>query len=182
MVSSRCFDITACNSQVAFMLHEKTSDAQGAIFQVPAKRKGQKSILFGRIESKLVTRESSEDNPKSPQFSYYRPNACHMMKNFGNDLMKGPAWTLAIEDEHCSDPLSQKGKPLTASSNSEGIRLYVNFNPIGLWVWEIVISHHSSDTSSWESDVSVDNIFEGLSVNMVSTSPLKDEDEDEGMI
>jgi len=35
----------------------------------------------------------------------------------------------------------------------------------------------SSDTSSWESDVSVSNIFKELSINMVSTSHLESEDE-----
>jgi len=36
--------------------------------------------------------------------------------------------------------------------------------------------------SSWESDIRVDAIFKNLSVNMVSTSHLKGEDEDEEMI
>jgi len=37
---------------------------------------------------------------------------------------------------------------------------------------------YSSGTSSWESDVSVGNIFRELSVNMVSTSHLEDKDEE----
>ena len=37
---------------------------------------------------------------------------------------------------------------------------------------------HSSDTPSWESDVSVGAIFENLSINMVSTSNVEDEDEE----
>jgi len=36
---------------------------------------------------------------------------------------------------------------------------------------------HSSDTSSWESDVSDGNIFKDLSVNMISISHPEDEDE-----
>jgi len=35
----------------SFIVHEKISDAQGAFFEVPAKHKGQKLILFGRIKS-----------------------------------------------------------------------------------------------------------------------------------
>ena len=70
------------------MVHEKTSDAQGAFFEVLAKRKGQKSILLRRIESEPVTHESSKDDPESPQFSYYKLNACRMMENMGYDLMK----------------------------------------------------------------------------------------------
>jgi len=72
----------------SFMVHEKTSDAQGAFFEVPAKRKGQKLILLGKIESELVTRESSKDDLESLQFSHYGPNACHMMENMGYDLTK----------------------------------------------------------------------------------------------
>jgi len=72
----------------SFMVCEKTSDAQEAFFEVPAKRKGQKSILFGRIESEPVARESSKDDPESPHFSYYGPNACRMMENMRYDLMK----------------------------------------------------------------------------------------------
>ena len=37
---------------------------------------------------------------------------------------------------------------------------------------------HSSGTSSWESNVSIDTIFRNLLVNMVSTSHLEDEDEE----
>jgi len=43
---------------------------------------------------------------------------------------------------------------------------------------ESLYHNYSSGTSSWESDVSVGNIFGELSVNMVSTSPLKDRDEE----
>src|SRR3954464_10337049 len=38
---------------------------------------------------------------------------------------------------------------------------------------EIVSRDYSSDTSSWESDVSLGGLFEGLSINMVSASPIK---------
>ena len=45
----------------SFMMHEKTSDKHGAFFEVPAKHKSQKPILFGRIDFEPITRESSED-------------------------------------------------------------------------------------------------------------------------
>ena len=57
------------------MVHEKISYAYGAFFEVLAKRKGQKPILFRRIRSELVTRESSEDDPESLQFFNYELNA-----------------------------------------------------------------------------------------------------------
>ena len=43
---------------------------------------------------------------------------------------------------------------------------------------ESLYHNYSSGTSSWESDVSVGNIFGELSVNMVSTSHLEDGDEE----
>jgi len=43
---------------------------------------------------------------------------------------------------------------------------------------ESLYHNHSSGTSSWESDVSVSDIFIDLSVNMVSTSHLVDENEE----
>ena len=55
----------------SFMIHDKASDAQGAFFEVPAKHKDQKSILFGRFESEPMTHEISEDDFESPQFSHY---------------------------------------------------------------------------------------------------------------
>jgi len=39
----------------SLMLHEKTSGAKGAFFEVPAKHKGQKPILFGKFEFEPIT-------------------------------------------------------------------------------------------------------------------------------
>ena len=46
---------------------QDVGDAQESVFMVPARRKGQKSILFGRIKSELMSREDSEarTNPLS---------------------------------------------------------------------------------------------------------------------
>jgi len=70
------------------MVHEKTNDAQRAFFKVLAKHKGQKSILFGRIEPEPMARESSKDNTESPQFSLYESNARRMMEKIRYDLTK----------------------------------------------------------------------------------------------
>jgi len=72
----------------SFMVHEKASDVQGAFFEVPAKHKDQKSILFGRIESEPITFESSRDSSESPQFFHYGPKSHHIMKRMGYDLTK----------------------------------------------------------------------------------------------
>ena len=72
----------------SFIVHEKTSDAQGAFFEVPTKHKGQKLIQFVRIESEPMTDERSDEDPESPQFSHYEPHACRMIENIGYDRMK----------------------------------------------------------------------------------------------
>ena len=54
--------------------------------------------------------------------------------------------------------------------------------PSGSKSKESLYHDHSSGTSSWESDISVGAIFKDLSVNMVSTSYLEDEDEDKETI
>ena len=51
--------------------------------------KGQKLILFGRVESKLMIREDSESETKLSQFSHYEPNVLKMMENIGYDLISG---------------------------------------------------------------------------------------------
>jgi len=43
---------------------------------------------------------------------------------------------------------------------------------------ELLYHNYSSGTSSWESDISVGNIFGELSINMILTSHLEDGDEE----
>ena len=50
----------------SFMTHERATDAHGTFFKVAVKYKGQKPILFERIESELVTHESSQGDSESP--------------------------------------------------------------------------------------------------------------------
>jgi len=47
---------------------ENISDVQGSFFGVPTKHKGQKSILFGRIEAEPLIREDSKSEVEPPQF------------------------------------------------------------------------------------------------------------------
>jgi len=74
----------------SFKTCRNVGDAQESIFMVPARRKGQRPILFGRIESKPMTHEESESEQESPQFGHYDPKALRMMKNMGYDLTSRP--------------------------------------------------------------------------------------------
>ena len=59
----------------SFETCQNAGDAQKAVFMVPARRKGQRPILFGRVESEPMSREESEDEEEPPQFGHYEPNA-----------------------------------------------------------------------------------------------------------
>jgi len=74
----------------SLMVYQDVGDAQESLFMVPARRKGQRPILFGRDESKSMTCESSESDDESSQFSHYEPNVLRMMENIGYDLTNGP--------------------------------------------------------------------------------------------
>ena len=91
--SDHVFAIDALSSlhvpiKSSFMTDERKGDAHGTFFKVPARRKGQKPILFGRIEPKPVIFESSGGDSDSLQFFQYGSKSHHMMKRMGYDLTK----------------------------------------------------------------------------------------------
>ena len=71
-------------------IYQSISDVQGSFYEVPTRRKGQKLILFGRVECKPTTYEDSKSETELPQFSHYESNVLRMMKNMGYDLTSGP--------------------------------------------------------------------------------------------
>ena len=79
----------------SFQTFQDVSDAQESVFMVPARRRGQKLILFGRIKSKLMSREDSKSENESPQFSHYEPNVLRMIECMGYDLTNGPSLNFA---------------------------------------------------------------------------------------
>jgi len=50
----------------SLLVHKKIRGAHNALFKLSAKRKGQKPILFGQVETEPVACESSRGNSKSP--------------------------------------------------------------------------------------------------------------------
>jgi len=126
-----------------------------------------------------MTRESSESDDESPQFSHYEPNILRMIENIGYDLTNSLGLNFGKGRRMLLRSFVPKGKapdyyhqtrrglgyvstPISSTSESE----------------ELLYHYRSSGTSSWESDVSVGNIFKKLSVNMVSTSHPEDGDEE----
>jgi len=150
---------------------------QGSFFEVPARRKDQKLILFGRVKSKSMTCEDSESKTELPQFSHYESNLFRMMENMGYDLTSGPGLNFGKGRRTLLRFFIPKGKaPDYYHRTRKGLG-YVS-TPILLASEseESLYHDHSSGTSLWESEVSVGNIFKDLSVNMVSTRHPKDGD------
>ena len=77
---------------------------------VPARCKVQKLILFGRFKSELMSREDSESENESPQFSHYKPNVLRMMERMGNDLINGPGLNFGKGRRTLPRSFIQKGK------------------------------------------------------------------------
>ena len=74
----------------SFETYRDAGNAQESIFMVPARRKGQKPILFGRIKSEPMPREESENEKEPPQFGHFEPSVLKMMESMGYDLTNGP--------------------------------------------------------------------------------------------
>jgi len=165
----------------SFETYRDAGNAQESIFTVPARRKGQKPILFGRVTSEPMSREESESEEESPQFSHYEPRTLRMMRSMGYDLASGPGLNFGKGRRTLLQSFVPKGKtPDYYHQTRRGLGYVSTSVPSASDSGGSSGRDYSSDTSSWESDVSVGNIFRELSVNMVSTSHL--EDEDEGMI
>ena len=74
----------------SFGTYHDDGDAQGSSFMVPARQKGQRPILFGRIMSEPTPHEESEGEEEPPQFNHYEPRTFKMMKRMGYDLASRP--------------------------------------------------------------------------------------------
>ena len=146
---------------------------------VPARRRGQKSILFERIESELMSHKDSESENESPQFSHYEPSVLRMMKRIWYDLINGPGLNFDKGRRTLLQSFVLKGKTPDYYHRTRRGLGYVSASILSASESEESLYHnHSSGTSSWESDVSVGNLFREFSVNMVSISHLEDGDEE----
>ena len=71
-------------------MNQDVGDAQESVFMVPARRRGQKLILFRRIESELMSYKDSESENESPLFSHYESSVLRMMESMKYNLTNGP--------------------------------------------------------------------------------------------
>jgi len=126
-----------------------------------------------------MTYEDSESETEPPQFSHYESNIFTMMENIGYDLTSGLGLNFGKGRRILLWFFVPKGKaPNYYHRTHRGLGYTSTPIPSASEFEESLYHNHSSGMSSWESNVSIDDIFEDLSVNMVSTSHLKDKDDE----
>jgi len=157
------------------MTYQSVNDAQGSFFEVPASCKGQKLILFGRVESKLKIFEDSESETELPQFSHYKSNILRMMENIRYDLTSSLGLNFDKGRRTLLRSFVLKGK---APDYYHRTRRGLGYVSTPILSEGSLYHNHSSGTSSCESDVSVSNIYKDLLVNMILTSHPEDRDEE----
>ena len=102
-----------------------------------------------------------------------------MMENMGYDLTSGLGLNFDKGRRILLRSFVPKGKaPDYYHRTRKGLGYESTPIPSASESEESLYLKHSSGISSWESDVSVGNIFKDLSVNMVSTSRPEDGDEE----
>ncbi|MFG1569962.1 hypothetical protein ACDT16_13845, partial [Staphylococcus aureus] len=149
-------------------------------FVVPARNKGQKSIVFGRAErpQRVIPIEPEPEHGKM-QLHRYTDRAKYLIKKMGYDLTK------------CKCLNHGKGRrlPLRLRTPQGKAQDYYHRTGYGLGYItpestpdlleeEVQMHSHSSDSSTWDSDNSIGQAFkEVLSVNMASADPPIEEDQ-----
>jgi len=121
----------------SFMVHERANDAYEAFFKMLAKYKGQKPILFGRIESKPITREFGG--------WFWIPTILSLRAKFtsydGKNGMRPyqKVW-LELRQRKTNTTLTfrtKKESPWLLSYDSKGIGLCVYPSLVGLRTWTV---------------------------------------------
>ena len=147
-------------------------NAQGILFEVPANRPDQKPIIFGRYQREDFPRPGERDEQGEPEYSWVSPKVAGIMER----------WGYRFEDKEGLNYGKGRRTPLEVCS-SHGLKdhrgLGYSFTPDQSDVDSNPLSRydHSSDTSSFNSDVSIGTLFEPVSVNMASAQSEPDDDE-----
>ena len=125
-----------------------------------------------------MPREESESENELPQFIHYEPNILKMMESMGYDLTNSPGLNFGKGRRTLLRSFVPKGKsPYYYHRTRRGLGYVSTPIPSASESEKLLCHNYSFGTSSWESDFSVGNLFEELSVYMVSASHLEDRDE-----
>jgi len=110
-----------------------------------------------------MPREDSESENKFPQFSHYEPNVLRMIENMGYDLTRAPGLNFGKGRKTLLLSFIPKGKASNYYHQTRRGLGYVSTPIPSAFESEGSLYHnHSLGTSSWESDVSVGNIFKNF--------------------
>ena len=102
-----------------------------------------------------------------------------MMETMGYDFTKESCLNFGKEKRVLLRSFVPKGKEPNYNHKTRRRLSYVSMAVSSGLESEKEVRHESlSATSSWDSDVSIGDIFGSLSMNMVSTSHLEDDEED----
>ena len=114
-------------------------------------------------------RESSWGDSESPQFFHYGQKSCHMMERMGYDFTKESSLNFGKGKRALFCSFVPKGKDPDYYHKIQWGLSYISTPISSDSESKIEVYHDSSlTTSSWYSNVSVSDIFESLSVTMVS--------------
>jgi len=101
------------------------------------------------------------------------------MENMGYDLTSGFGLNFGKGRRTLLRSFVPKGKaPDYYHRTRKGLGYVSTPTPLSPESSESLYHNYSSDTSSWESDISIGDIFQDLSINMVSTSHPEEGDEE----
>ena len=124
-------------------------------------------IIFGKVRHWITTSNDSDKDLEPPQFFHYARSVHRMIKN-GIRLTlwfwKGMGIPL--------QPFVQKEKPANYYDQTHMGLGYIIPSVRSDSESEKSLPSHSSDSSDWESDVSVGVAFKKIFINMTSTSQV----------
>jgi len=143
-------------------------DNEGSVYIVPPSKRDQSLIVFGRGQARVTTSRESDDDLEPPQFVHYAA-AHNIMKRMRYNLNHGDGLNFSKERRIPLQPFVPEGKPVNYYDRTrEGWNMPPP--PYSESESDESLPSQSSDSSSWDSDISVGVIFEKLFANMTSIS------------
>jgi len=121
LVSNNAITSLCASIKSSLLVREKIGGSHNSFFEIPAKRKGRKPILFGRIEIETIACESSRGNSESPQNFNYGQKSSHMMERIGYDFNKELGLNFGKEKMSTTSFIcTEKVKTLITTTRPEG--------------------------------------------------------------
>ena len=147
-------------------MHIEEND--GSIFVVPSSKEDQLPIIFGKLRHWITTPNDSDEDLEPLQFFHYTRSAHRMMKEMGYDLHRGEGLNFGKGWHIPLQPFVPKGKPANYYDQTHRGLGYTTPSIQSNSESEKSLLSHFSNSSDWESDISVGVGFKKLFINMTS--------------